>query len=163
LSILSCVHSGKFVLPILCEFHSKWHNPPLWLIKWGKGLVEDLTLYELLNGDVASLVRVNFGNKYLVSCAYCIYLVFVDLDFVLCRSTYSNCCASHLRSYTGRGRIRFLGSASRGCSRSSPRRIFHPTTSPHGPTAFVVSSNGSSSSSTLQPKLSTCSVIWSIF
>jgi hypothetical protein len=31
--------------------------------------VEDLTLCELLNGDVASLVEVNFGNKSLVSYA----------------------------------------------------------------------------------------------
>jgi hypothetical protein len=28
-----------------------------------------------------------------VSCAYCIYLVLVDLEFFLCRSTYSSCCA----------------------------------------------------------------------
>jgi hypothetical protein len=55
--------------------------------------VEDPALCELLNGDVASLVRVNFGNKSLVSCAYCIYLVFVDLEFVLRRSMYSSCCA----------------------------------------------------------------------
>jgi hypothetical protein len=46
--------------------------------------VEDPAFYELLNGDVASLVGVNFGNKYLVSCAYCIYLVLIDLEFVLC-------------------------------------------------------------------------------
>jgi hypothetical protein len=31
--------------------------------------VEDLALCELLNGDVASLVGVNFRNKALVSCA----------------------------------------------------------------------------------------------
>jgi hypothetical protein len=55
--------------------------------------VEDPTLCELLNGDVASLVEVNFENKSLMSCAYCIYLVLVDLEFVLCRSTYSSCCA----------------------------------------------------------------------
>jgi hypothetical protein len=55
--------------------------------------VEDLALFELLNGDVGSLVEVNFGNKSLVSCAYCIYLVLVDLEFILCRSTYSSCCA----------------------------------------------------------------------
>jgi hypothetical protein len=47
-------------------------------------LVEGMTLCELLNGDVASLVGVNFENKSLVSCAYCIYLVLVDLEFVLC-------------------------------------------------------------------------------
>jgi hypothetical protein len=47
--------------------------------------VEDSALCELLKGDVASLVEVNFGNKSLVSCAYCIYLVFIDLEvcFVL--------------------------------------------------------------------------------
>jgi hypothetical protein len=46
--------------------------------------VEDPALCELFNEDVASLVEVNFGNKSLVSCAYCIYLVFIDLEFVLC-------------------------------------------------------------------------------
>jgi hypothetical protein len=55
--------------------------------------VEDSALWELLNGDVASLVEVNFGNKSLVSCGYCIYLVLIDLKFVLCRSTYLSCCA----------------------------------------------------------------------
>jgi hypothetical protein len=49
--------------------------------------VEDLALCELLNGDVAFLVGVNFGNKSLMSCAYYIYLVLVDLEFILCRST----------------------------------------------------------------------------
>jgi hypothetical protein len=52
--------------------------------------VKDPTLCELLNRHVASLVGVNFGNK---SRAYCIYLVLVDLKFVLCRSAYSSCCA----------------------------------------------------------------------
>jgi hypothetical protein len=55
--------------------------------------VEDPALYELLNGDVASLVEVNFRNKSLVSCGYCIYLVPINLEFVFCRSTYSSCCA----------------------------------------------------------------------
>jgi hypothetical protein len=55
--------------------------------------VEDPALCELLNEDVTSLVEVKFGNKSLVSCAYCIYLVFIDLEFVLCRSTYLSCCA----------------------------------------------------------------------
>jgi hypothetical protein len=55
--------------------------------------VEDLALCELLNGDVAFLVEAKFGNKSLVSCAYCIYLVLIDLEFVLYRSTYSSCCA----------------------------------------------------------------------
>jgi hypothetical protein len=41
--------------------------------------VEDLALCELLNGDVVSLVEVNFRNKSLVSCGYCIYLVLIDL------------------------------------------------------------------------------------
>jgi hypothetical protein len=65
--------------------------------------VEDPALCELLNGDVASLVEVNFGNKSLVSCAYCIYLVLIDLEFVLCRSTYSSCCARkyHLQKSPG--------------------------------------------------------------
>jgi hypothetical protein len=55
--------------------------------------VEDPALCKFLNGDVASLVEVNFGNKSLVCCGYCIYLVFVDLEFILYRSTYSSCCA----------------------------------------------------------------------
>jgi hypothetical protein len=49
--------------------------------------VQDPALSELLNGDIASLVGVKFGKKSLVS------LVLVDLEFVLCRSTYSSCCA----------------------------------------------------------------------
>jgi hypothetical protein len=63
--------------------------------------VEDPALCELLNEDVASLVGVNFRNKSFVSCAYCIYLVLVDLEFVLCRSTYSSCCAckDHLQKF----------------------------------------------------------------
>jgi hypothetical protein len=61
--------------------------------------VEDPTLCELLNGDVASLVEVNFGNKSLVSCGYCIYLISIDLEFVLCQSTYFSCsaCKDHLQ------------------------------------------------------------------
>jgi hypothetical protein len=61
--------------------------------------VEDPALWELLNGDVASLVKVNFGNKSVVSCDYCIYLVLIDLEFVLYRSTYSSCyaCKDHLQ------------------------------------------------------------------
>jgi hypothetical protein len=55
--------------------------------------MEDPALCELLNGDVGSLVEVNFGNKSPVSCDYCIYLVLIDLEFVLCRSMYSSCCA----------------------------------------------------------------------
>jgi hypothetical protein len=46
--------------------------------------VEDSALCELLNGDVAFLVELNFRNKSPVPCAYCIYLVFIDLEFVLC-------------------------------------------------------------------------------
>jgi hypothetical protein len=46
--------------------------------------VEDPALGELLNGDIAFLVGVNFGNKSLLSC--------VDLEFILYRSTYSSCC-----------------------------------------------------------------------
>jgi hypothetical protein len=62
--------------------------------------VEVPALCELLNGDVASLVEVNFINKSLVSCAYCIYLVLIDLEFVLCRYTYLSCCAckDHLQN-----------------------------------------------------------------
>jgi hypothetical protein len=55
--------------------------------------VEDPALCEILNRDVAFLVEVNFGNKSLMSCAYCIYLVLIDLEFVLCRSMYSSYCA----------------------------------------------------------------------
>jgi hypothetical protein len=54
--------------------------------------VEDPVHCELLNEDVTSLVGVNFKNKSFVSRAYCIYLVLVDLEFVLCRYTYSSCC-----------------------------------------------------------------------
>jgi hypothetical protein len=54
--------------------------------------VEDLALCELLNGDVAFLVGVNFVNKSSISCNF-IYLVLIDLEFILCRSTYSSCCA----------------------------------------------------------------------
>jgi hypothetical protein len=54
--------------------------------------VENPALCELLNGDVASLVVVNFGNKSLVFCGYCIYLVPIDVEFILRRSTYSSCC-----------------------------------------------------------------------
>jgi hypothetical protein len=43
--------------------------------------VEDPAICELLNRDVDSLVEVNFGNKSLVSYAYCFYLVPVDLEF----------------------------------------------------------------------------------
>jgi hypothetical protein len=59
----------------------------------------DPSLCELLNGDIAFLVRVNFGNKSLISCAYCIYLVLVDLEFVFVPSTYSSCyaCKNHLQ------------------------------------------------------------------
>jgi hypothetical protein len=61
--------------------------------------VEDPTLCELLNGDVAFLVGVNFGNKSLVLCAYCIYLVLINLEFILYRSTHSSCyaCKDHLQ------------------------------------------------------------------
>jgi hypothetical protein len=55
--------------------------------------VEDPAICKLLNGDVAFLVGVNFRNKSFVFCAYCIYLVLVDLEFILCRSTYSSYCA----------------------------------------------------------------------
>jgi hypothetical protein len=46
--------------------------------------VEDLAIYELLNGDVGFLVEVNFRNKSLMSCGYCICLFLIDLEFVLC-------------------------------------------------------------------------------
>jgi hypothetical protein len=44
--------------------------------------VEDPALCELLNGEVASLVEVNFGNKSLLSYAYYIYLVLVDIEVI---------------------------------------------------------------------------------
>jgi hypothetical protein len=60
--------------------------------------VEDPALCELLNGDVVFLVKVNFRNKSPVSCDYCVYLIFVDLEFVLCRFMYSSCaCKDHLQ------------------------------------------------------------------
>jgi hypothetical protein len=55
--------------------------------------VEDPALCELPNGDVASLVEVNFGNKSIASCVYYIYLLVANLEFVLCRSTYLSYCA----------------------------------------------------------------------
>jgi hypothetical protein len=42
--------------------------------------VKGLALCEFLNGDVAFLVGGNLGNKSLISCTYCIYLVLVDLE-----------------------------------------------------------------------------------
>ena len=48
---------------------------------------------ELLNRDIASLVGVNFGNKYCVTCSYFFYLVLVDLELVLPQSTLV-CCFS---------------------------------------------------------------------
>jgi hypothetical protein len=56
--------------------------------------MEDPALCELLNEDVAFLVEVNFRYKSLVSSTYCIYLCLIDLEFVLCRSTYSSCWTS---------------------------------------------------------------------
>ena len=41
----------------------------------------------LLNGDIAPFVGVNFGNKSCVTCSYCSYLVLVDFESVLSRST----------------------------------------------------------------------------
>ena len=49
--------------------------------------MDNPALCEHLNGDVASCVQVNFGNKSLVSCSYCSYLVLVDFEIVLSRST----------------------------------------------------------------------------
>ena len=49
--------------------------------------MDNPALCEHLNGDVASCVEVNFGNKSLVSCSYCSYLVLVDFESVLSRST----------------------------------------------------------------------------
>jgi hypothetical protein len=75
--------------------------------------VENSTLCELLNGVngyIASLVGVNLGNNSLVHCAYCFYLVLVDLEFVLSRSTFSSCCGciEHLqRSPSISGATRF--------------------------------------------------------
>ena len=50
--------------------------------------MDNLALCELLNGDIASLVEVNFGNKSLVTRSYCSYLVLVDFELVLSRSTF---------------------------------------------------------------------------
>ena len=50
--------------------------------------MDNSTLHELLNGDVASFVRVNFGNKSCVSCFYCSYLVLVDFELLLARSIF---------------------------------------------------------------------------
>ena len=55
--------------------------------------MDNLALCELLSGDVASLVEVNFGSKSYVSCSYCSYFVLVDLGLVMFRSKFSCCCA----------------------------------------------------------------------
>jgi hypothetical protein len=62
--------------------------------------VKDPPPCELFNRDVASLMGANFGNKSPVFYVYCIYLALVNLEFVLCRSTYSSCCTCkiHCRS-----------------------------------------------------------------
>jgi hypothetical protein len=62
--------------------------------------VEDPTLCELLNGDIASLVGVNFGNKSLISCAYSIHLVLLDLGlcFVLIY-VLELLCLDHLQKF----------------------------------------------------------------
>ena len=55
--------------------------------------MDNPALCEPLNGDVASLVEVNFGLNSCVSSSYCSYLVLVDLELVLSRSILS-CCSS---------------------------------------------------------------------
>ena len=73
---LVCVRLGKFVLP-----------RPLWtrasensfLLSGGlgeeKGILGNPALCELVNGDVASFVGVNFGNKFLCLLLYLFLLV----------------------------------------------------------------------------------------
>ena len=58
---------------------------------------------ELLNGDVASLVVVNFGINLMSTYSYCFHIVLVDFDLVLSRSTLSSCfCArDHLQGTLG--------------------------------------------------------------
>ena len=51
-------------------------------------------LCELLNGDVASLVGVNFGNKSCVSRFISLILVLVDLELNLTRSILLSCSSS---------------------------------------------------------------------
>ena len=56
--------------------------------------MDNLALCELLNGDVASLVGVNFGNKSCVSRFISFILVLVDLELNLTRSTLLGCSST---------------------------------------------------------------------
>lgn len=47
--------------------------------------MKDPALCELFDGGATFLVGVNFMNKSLMSCVYYIYLVVVDLKFILYR------------------------------------------------------------------------------
>jgi len=53
--------------------------------------VDNTAICELLNVYVASFVGGNFGNKSCVSCSYCSYVVLVDFELVLSRSTFVGC------------------------------------------------------------------------
>ena len=59
-SSLMCAPPEICITLSLVVFDSEWPNPPLWLIEWGKGLADNPALGELLNGEVAPLVRMSF-------------------------------------------------------------------------------------------------------
>jgi len=50
--------------------------------------VDNPALCELLNGDIASLVEVNFRINLVSTCSYCFHIVLVDFKLVLSRSTF---------------------------------------------------------------------------
>ena len=58
---LLCVRPRRFVLPRPWSFLIVSDTILLlWLIEWGKGLADNPALGELLNGEVAPLVRMSF-------------------------------------------------------------------------------------------------------
>ena len=50
--------------------------------------MDNPALCELLNGDIASLVEVNFRINLESTCSYCFHIVLVDFKLVLSRSTF---------------------------------------------------------------------------
>ena len=53
--------------------------------------MDNPALCELVNGDIVYFVGVNFKKKICVTCSYCSYLVLVDFELVLSRSTFVYC------------------------------------------------------------------------
>jgi hypothetical protein len=63
--------------PDLCGDSCYVLNPPWWPIEEPSGSLSEPTLCRYLNGDIASVVEVNFDNKSLILCAYCVHLYFL--------------------------------------------------------------------------------------